>query len=228
MKVLVVDDEAPILEAVSYNLRKEGFETITADDAESCMRMFRTHQPDLIILDVMLPSGSGLEICHRIRAEHETPIIMLTARVAETDRVIGLELGADDYVTKPFGMRELMARVKSVLRRGSRGTSKEPTGRIEVADIIIDEPRHTVVVRGNKVSLSPKEFALLLLLAQHPEQVFSRPTLLDRVWGMNAFVEERTVDVHIRWLREKVEEDASNPKRLVTVRGVGYKLSVDE
>ncbi len=223
MKVLVVDDEIPILDAVAYNLRKEGFQPLTAEDAEQCMRLAKSEKPELIILDVMLPSASGFDICKRIRSESHTPIIMLTARADETDRVVGLELGADDYVTKPFSMRELMARVKTVLRR-----SNAITGNIEevidIGGIHIDSNRYEVSVNGNPVSLSPKEFDLLKFLARHPGQVFTRQSLLDSVWGPAAFVEDRTVDVHIRWLREKIEADPSQPRHLMTVRGIGYKF----
>ncbi len=221
-KILVVDDEAPILEAVSYSLRKEGFKVSVAMNAEACMRSFREEQPDLIILDVMLPSASGLQVCKKIRATHDTPIILLTARADERDKVLGLELGADDYVTKPFSVRELMARVKAVLRRGA----DEPvTALIQMSGLEIDEARHEVRIRGEHIDLSPKEFALLVFLARNPGIVFNRQTLLDRVWGADAYVDERTIDVHIRWLRSKLEVDAAEPKLLVTVRGLGYKLS---
>lgn len=221
--MLVVDDEIPILDAVAYNLRKEGFQPLTAEDAEQCMRLAKSEKPELIILDVMLPSASGFDICKRIRSESHTPIIMLTARADETDRVVGLELGADDYVTKPFSMRELMARVKTVLRR-----SNAITGNIEevidIGGIHIDSNRYEVSVNGDPVSLSPKEFDLLKFLARHHDQVFTRQSLLDSVWGPAAFVEDRTVDVHIRWLREKIEADPSQPRLLITVRGIGYKF----
>jgi len=223
-KILVVDDEAPILEAVSYSLRKEGFKVSVAMNAEACMRSFREDQPDLIILDVMLPSASGLQVCKRIRATHDTPIILLTARAEERDKVLGLELGADDYVTKPFSVRELLARVKAVLRRGADDGG---SNLIQLGDLLIDEARHEVSVRGSMVDLSPKEFALLSFLARSPGIVFNRQTLLDRVWGSDAYVDERTIDVHIRWLRSKIEIDAAEPKLLITVRGLGYKLSAD-
>jgi len=223
MRVLVVDDEQPIVEAVAYNLRKEGYEALTAGDAEQCLVSVRTQRPDLVILDVMLPSASGFDVCRALRKTSDIPIIMLTARAEETDRVVGLELGADDYVTKPFSMRELMARVKSCLRRRSHGEGEEEA-RLEAGDLVIDPARHEVRVRGEVRELSPREFELLRFLAAHPGQVFSRQTILDRVWGADAFVEERTVDVHIRWLREKVEDAPSSPRWLVTVRGVGYKF----
>jgi len=224
MKVLVVDDEAPIVEAVAYNLRKEGYQTLTASDAEQCMETCRSQKPDLIILDVMLPSATGFDVCRLLRKQNNSvPIIMLTARAEETDRVVGLELGADDYIIKPFSMRELLARVKTILRRSH---SNEPITNqpIEAGNLRIDPARYEVTVGGNKVELSPKEFELLRFLAGHPGQVFTRQTLLDHVWGADAYVEDRTVDVHIRWLREKIETLPSRPERLLTVRGIGYKF----
>lgn len=222
-KVLVVDDETPIVEAVAYSLRKEGFRTATAGDAEECLDAVRTYQPDLIVLDVMLPSGSGFDICRTLRRESSVPIIMLTARADETDRVVGLELGADDYIVKPFSMRELVARVKTILRRVG-ATPEPPLERaIEEAGLSIDPSRFEVRLGARPIDLSPKEFDLLRFLMSHPGQVFSRQSLLDRVWGADAYVEERTVDVHIRWLREKVEAAPSRPLRILTVRGVGYK-----
>ncbi|HZT43812.1 MAG TPA: response regulator transcription factor [Chthonomonadaceae bacterium] len=222
MKVLVVDDEQPIVEAVVYNLRKEGYQTLTAGDAEQCLNLARTERPDLILLDVMLPSASGFDICKSLRKQSDVPIIMLTARAEETDRVVGLEIGADDYITKPFSMRELMARVKTVLRRNTAPAA--PAEKITVDDLQIDPSRYEVKVRGKTVELTRKEFDLLYFLARNPGQAFSRQTLLDRVWGADAYVLERTVDVHIRWLREKIETLPSDPYYLLTVRGVGYKF----
>jgi phosphate regulon transcriptional regulator PhoB len=225
MNVLVVDDEAPIVQAVAYNLRKEGYHVLTASDAEECLEIVRQQPPDLIILDVMLPTASGLDVCRMIRhQQNAVPIIMLTARAEETDRVVGLELGADDYVTKPFSMRELMARVKSVLRRTTAQEKAAALERVEIGELRIDPERHEVTVRGKPVTLTPREFELLRFLASHPGQVFTRQVLLDRVWGADAYVEERTVDVHIRWLREKIEANPSHPEMLLTVRGVGYKF----
>jgi phosphate regulon transcriptional regulator PhoB len=226
MKVLVVDDEQPIVDAVAYNLRKEGYRALTADDAEHCLDVVRDEAPDLIILDVMLPSASGFDVCRTLRKKTDIPIIMLTARAGETDRVVGLELGADDYVTKPFSMRELMARVKTILRRSVPADLNGPES-ISAGALHIDPIRHEVTIAGRSVDLTPREFELLRFLAGHPEQVFSRQTLLDRVWGADAYVVDRTVDVHIRWLREKIEEDPSHPRRLLTVRGVGYKFHGD-
>ncbi len=220
--VLVVDDEEPILQAISYSLRKEGYKVHVAANAEACMRQFREEAPDLIVLDVMLPSASGFQVCKKIRASSDVPIILLTARVEERDKVMGLELGADDYITKPFSMKELVARVKAVLRR--RTDSSSSAAPIRSGDIEVDEARHEVMVRGRKTELSPKEFGLLAFLVRHPDLVFSRQTLIDRVWGADAFVDERTIDVHMRWLRSKIEADPAAPVRLVTVRGLGYKL----
>lgn len=225
MKVLVVDDELPIVEAISYNLKKEGYSVVTAADAEQCLESARRDSSDLVLLDVMLPSASGFDVCRLLRKQGNIPIIMLTARADETDRVVGLELGADDYVTKPFNMRELMARVKSVLRRTSPQEGQNvPQPLLHSGNLQIDPSRYVVRVNDQVVSVSPKEFELLRFLVTHPGQVFTRQVLLDRVWGAEAFVEERTVDVHIRWLREKIETNPSQPTRLLTIRGVGYKF----
>lgn len=221
MKLLIIDDEPAILESIETKMRKEGYTTFTADSAEEGMRLFRRIKPDLVILDIMLPQRSGFEFCRALRQEHATPIIMLSARSEESDRVKGLELGADDYVTKPFTLGELAARVRAVLRRSSGEAVKEP---VERGNIKIDPRSHETTVNGKAVDLSPKEFALLYFLARNAGQVFSRETLLDRVWGRDAFVSARTVDVHIRWLRKHVEENAEEPTRLITVRGVGYKF----
>lgn len=223
MKILVVDDEAPIVEVVSYNLRKEGYQVLTACDADECLELFQKEKPDLIILDVMLPSASGFDICRVIRKQGNVPIIMLTALAEETDRVVGLELGADDYIVKPFYTRELIARVKTVLRRAGKSSSIFQEEPIQDGDLIIDPSRFEVTLKGKLLELSPKEFELLRFLVSHIGQVFTRQVLLDRVWGPDAYVEDRTVDVHIRWLREKIEEKPSSPERLQTVRGVGYK-----
>ncbi len=223
VKVLVVDDETPIVEAVAYSLKKEGFSVITANDAEQCLEAVRRESPALIVLDVMLPSASGFDVCRMLRKQSDTPIIMLTARAEETDRVVGLELGADDYVTKPFNMRELVARVKSVLRRTNAQETRSENA-VVVGDLTVDPSRHEARLGKKELILSPKEFELLRFLVSHPGQVFTRQTLLDRVWGSESYVEERTVDVHIRWLREKIELNPSQPRRLLTIRGVGYKF----
>jgi DNA-binding response OmpR family regulator len=222
MKILVVDDESTILETVEHKLRKEGHTVFTADSAEEGMRVYRLVKPDLMLLDVMLPGRSGFDFAQVVRRDSQVPIIFLTARSAERDRVEGLELGGDDYVVKPFSLAELAARVKSVLRRTRMG--EPPSDVVESGDLRVDPRTHEATISGRALTLSPKEFALLHFLASYPGQVFSRDTLLDRVWGQDAYVSPRTVDVHIRWLRERIESEPSKPERLLTVRGVGYKF----
>ena len=232
-KILVVDDEEPIVDAISYNLKKEGFAVDTASDADECMNRFLSGKPDLVLLDVMLPSGSGLDLCRRLHRHNAAlPVLLLTARAAETDTLRGFEAGADDYVTKPFSMRELMARVHSLLRRSSRPTAeaetptplpaKVPT--IAVENLELNTDRREVLKDGAPVTLSRKEFDLLALLTTHRGRVFDRQTLLSRVWGEDCYVDDRTVDVHIRWLREKLEPAPAKPEMLLTVRGIGYKF----
>jgi DNA-binding response OmpR family regulator len=222
MKVLLVDDEPTILETVETKLRKEGYTVFTADTAEDGMRIYRQAKPDLLILDVMLPQRSGFDFCRAVRRDSKVPIIFLTARASESDRVAGLELGADDYVVKPFTLGELAARVKAVLRRA---TGESPQEVVETGNLRVDPRMHLATLDGQALSLSPKEFALLYFLSRHPGQVFSRDVLLDRVWGADTFVSSRTVDVHIRWLRERVEVNPSRPERILTVRGVGYRFA---
>lgn len=221
MKLLIVDDEPTLLETVEMRMRKEGFSTFVADSAEEGMRLFRRVKPDLIILDIMLPNRSGYDFCRAIRKEAQTPIIFVTARNDEEDRIKGLEMGADDYVTKPFNLGELAARVKAVLRRATGEAPQEP---IERGNVRIDPRSHEIYIDDQLVTFSPKEFALMYFLARNPGQVFSRDILLDRVWGKDSYVTSRTVDVHIRWLRMRLEEDPNRPTRLLTVRGVGYKF----
>jgi DNA-binding response OmpR family regulator len=222
MKLLIIDDEPAILDTVETKMRREGYTTFTAESAEDGMRLFRRVKPDLVILDIMLPQRSGLDFCRAVRKETTTPIIMISAKSEESDRVKGLELGADDYLVKPFSLSELTARVKAVLRRAT-GTPLPEV--IEIDGLKIDPSRHEVFQGEKQLELSPKEFALLYFLARHPGQVFTRETLLDRVWGHDAYVSARTVDVHMRWLRTHIETDADNPTRLLTVRGVGYKFA---
>ena len=232
--VLIVDDEPAIVEAVAYNLRKQGFIPVVAADADSALRMVKEKSPDLIILDVMLPSGSGFDVCRQLRqGGNSVPILMLTARIAEADRVRGLEIGADDYLVKPFGMRELLARVNALLRRGALPATGEAGSideRVSVpltADAIglwIDRDRREARLGEAALTLSRKEFDLLSLLISHPGRVFDRQTLLNRIWGEDVYIDDRTVDVHIRWLREKIEPEPSKPQYLLTVRGVGYKF----
>jgi DNA-binding response OmpR family regulator len=221
VKLLIVDDEPTILETVEIKMRKEGHTTFTADSAEEGMRLYRRVRPDLILLDIMLPHRSGYDFCRAVRKDSATPIIFMSARAEEADRVKGLELGGDDYVTKPFNLNELAARVKAVHRR-STGDASE--GAVQSGNLKIDPRTHEVHLGQSKLDLMPREFALLHFLVRHPGQVFSREVLLDRVWGQDAFVNARTVDVHIRWLRKHIEPDVDNPERLLTVRGVGYKF----
>lgn len=224
-RILVVDDEAPIAESIAYSLRQEGYSVTVASDALECLEAARRDKPNLIVLDVMLPSGSGLDICRTLRKRNDlVPIILLTARAEEADRVVGLELGADDYVTKPFSMRELVARVRTVLRRATPSTD-DASPAIRVGDLSIDSASREVLVGADAVELTAKEFDLLRFLAASPGRVFTRQLLLDRVWGADAYVDERTIDVYVRWLRSKIEADPAHPERIVTVRGVGYKLA---
>lgn len=222
MKLLIVDDEPTILETVDLRMRREGHTTFMADSAEEGMRLYKRVRPDLILLDIMLPQRSGYDLCRAVRKDGTTPIIFLSARAAENDRIRGFEMGGDDYVTKPFNLSELAARVKAVLRRSSGLVSDEAA---ESGNLRLDPKTHEAVLGDSKIDLMPREFALLHFFMRHPGQVFSREVLLDRVWGENAFVNSRTVDVHIRWLRMRIEEDANSPKRLLTVRGVGYKFA---
>jgi len=231
-KILVVDDEEPIVDAISYNLKKEGFAVETAGDADECMNRFLSGRPDLVLLDVMLPSGNGLDLCRRLHRHNAAlPVLLLTARAAEADCLRGFDAGADDYVIKPFSMRELMARVHSLLRRRPRPEDAEAgdpppekSRTITVDDLAIHTDRREVVKDGRPITLSRKEFDLLALLSSHRGRVFDRQTLLSRVWGEDCYVDDRTVDVHIRWLREKLEPVPAKPEMLLTVRGIGYKL----
>lgn len=236
--VLIVDDERMLVETISYNLQKAGFETLSAFDGETALKQVREHKPDLIVLDVMLPKISGWEVCRALRQDPElqtgAPVLMLTARGEESDKVIGLELGADDYLVKPFGMRELVARVRALLRRATPAESA-PDGTAPVLRagfIEMDLSRHEVRLRNDQtqatseVKLSLKEFDLLRVLLQHAGKTVARETLLERVWGEDFYGDERTLDVHIRWLREKLEPLPSQPQHILTVRGVGYKFKV--
>jgi two-component system, OmpR family, response regulator len=224
-KVLIVEDDANLLEAIKYNLRKEGYDVITAADGEAALNTAREEKPDTIILDIMLPKLNGFEVCRILRKETTVPILMLTAKADETDKIVGLEIGADDYITKPFSMRELMARVRAMLRR-AKITEAPAAGPslIIIGSIEIDTARHHASVSGTALELSPKEFDLLVFLAKNKGFVFNREQLLEKVWGYDFAGDTRTVDVHIRWLRQKIEIDASQPQYLVTVRGTGYKL----
>ena len=222
-KILIVEDDANILEALKYNLIKEGYDTLTAVDGVQALEIARAGKPDLIVLDIMLPHMSGFEVCRILRTEMAVPIIMLTARDDEIDKVTGLDMGADDYMTKPFSMRELMARIRALLRRMEVKTVIPETP-VKSGDLEIDILHHVITRAGITLSLSPKEFDLLVFLAGNKGLVFSRDQLLEKVWGYEYAGDTRTVDVHIRWLREKIENNSEEPKRLITVRGVGYKF----
>lgn len=222
--ILVVEDEPTLRETLEYNLTHQGYRVYTAADGWTALDMARREQPALIILDVMLPGLDGFEVCRRLRQEMDVPILMLTARAEEVDRVVGLEIGADDYVTKPFSMRELLARVKAHLRRERRGQSVARPAKLVFDDLVIDESRHEVRLAGQPLYLKPKEYELLLFLARNRGIVFSRDEILERVWGWDFTGGSRTVDVHVRWLREKIEPDPANPTRIVTVRGTGYRF----
>jgi two-component system response regulator RegX3 len=222
--ILIIEDERAIAEGLAYALRQEGFRVEVAADGESGMAAFRARPPDFILLDLMLPGASGWDVCRAVRKTSRVPILMVTARAEEMDRVLGLELGADDYVTKPFSTREIIARIRAILRR----TSPVETGDGDVltADgLHMDIPRREVLVDGAPVSLSPKEWDLLEILLRNKGRVLTRDLLLDRVWGEDSYLDRGTLDVHIRWLRQKIEQDPSAPTHILTVRGVGYKLA---
>ncbi|MFN2290354.1 MAG: response regulator [Anaerolineae bacterium] len=227
--ILVVEDDLTLLETLEYNLSAEGYEIITAADGLTALEVARAEHPDLVLLDLMLPRLDGFEVCRILRQEMSVPILMLTARTDEVDRVVGLEMGADDYLTKPFSMRELVARVKALLRRVrlireelAEEQARPGAQQLEFGVLVIDLDRRDVLVRGESVGLKPQEYELLLFLVRHPGMALSRDLLLERVWGWDYGGGSRTVDVHVRWLREKIEDDPANPKRIVTVRGVGY------
>jgi DNA-binding response OmpR family regulator len=220
--VLVVEDEATVRDVVVRYLRQAGYEAVEASDLDEARDVLRGGSPSLVVLDLMLPGGSGLELCREIRASSELPVIMLTARADEADRIVGLELGADDYVTKPFSPRELTARVGTVLRRSKPPTDQQ--GRMVFEGLEIDTSAREVVADGQPVQLTAKEFDLLAFLARHPRRVFSRRQLMDAVWGYEAALDTGTVTVHIRRLREKIEKDPANPRWIETAWGIGYRF----
>ena len=225
--ILVVEDEENLLEALKYNLGKEGYSVLTAGDGEKGLETARETSPDLIILDIMLPKLDGFEVCRILRRESTTPILMLTAKAEEVDRVVGLELGADDYVTKLFSMRELLARVKALLRRSRPTPDISPGASGEIlraGNLEVNLSSHTATLNGDPLDLKPREFALLALVVASRGRAFTREQLLERLWGQDWVGDTRTVDVHVRWLREKIETDPSNPERIVTIRGVGYRF----
>jgi DNA-binding response OmpR family regulator len=230
-KILVVEDEPTLVETLEYNLSRQDYEVFTVMDGQKALEIARREHPDLIVLDLMLPRMDGIEVCRVLRQEMSVPILMLTARDEEVDKVVGLEVGADDYMTKPFSMRELMARVKALLRR-ERLIREELSaeGRVieeqtlTFGDLSIDMSRREVKRNGEILHLKPREYELLVFLARHRCMVLSRDLILERVWGWDYDGGSRTVDVHVHWLREKIEPDAKNPTRIVTVRGVGYRF----
>lgn len=222
--ILVVDDDPTVTEVVSIYLERAGHRVVVASDGQEALEILEDELPDLVVLDLMLPEVGGLEITRWLRAEGDTPIIMLTARRGESDRILGLELGADDYVVKPFSPQELVSRVKAVLRRTYGSTAMAGEDPLQIADLRIDPQARVVEVRGEELSLTAKEFDLLWELARHPRRVFNRDQLLDLVWGMTDYIDPSTVTVHVHRLREKLEADPSNPRHIQTVWGVGYKF----
>ena len=231
-KILVVDDEIALQETLTYNLKKEGYLVEVAGDGIAALELFRSSKPDLVILDVMLPGMDGFEVCRTLRQESNTPVLMLTARDDEIDRVVGLEVGADDYLPKPFSMRELIARVKALLRRvrlireevGTAAQEANQPKTLVFGNMEIDISRREVRLDGKVLPCKPKEFELLTFMGQHKGRVLTRELILERVWGWGYVGDSRTVDVHIRWLREKIESVPENPQRIITVRGAGYRF----
>jgi DNA-binding response OmpR family regulator len=222
-RILVVDDETNLRHTVGYALRREGYEVASAEDGEKALELFRSSRPDLVVLDVMLPRMDGLAVCRAIRRESDVPVIMLTARDTELDTVVGLEVGADDYLTKPFSMVELIARIRAMLRRAAprHGT---PPERVNVRGLAIDVARRRVTVEGTEVELKPREFDLLAHLAGSPGRVFTREQLLASVWGLDYSGDPRTVDTHVKTIRERLSDGAERPRWIETVRGVGYRF----
>ena len=222
-KILVVEDEPTLLTTLKYNLEREGYSVATASDGETGLAAARSENPDLVILDLMLPGIDGLEVCRMLRRTSAMPVLILTAKAEEVDKVVGLEVGADDYVTKPFGMRELLARVRALLRRA--GTS--PPAEVEVlcaGDLEVNLRSRQARWRSRPLALKPKEYELLVFLMRNPARAFTRDELLSRIWGYDFAGDSRTVDVHVRWLREKIEDQPSKPTRLITLRGTGYRF----
>jgi len=222
-KILIVEDETKIAETLAYNIREEGHDAVTAADGVVGLEKARAEHPDLVILDLMLPKMDGVEVCRLIRRDSDVPIIMLTAKSSEVDKVVGLEVGADDYVTKPFSMIEMLARIRAALRRSSGQVRQEAVLRAD--DLEMDISRHRVVIGGGEIDLRPKEFELLRILLANRGRVLDRSTLLQRVWGEDEYIDAGTVDVHVRRLREKIEKDPGSPRRVLTVRGLGYKYA---
>lgn len=225
-KILIVEDDPNLLATLKYNLQNDGYNVITAIDGAEAISRARQEKPDMIILDIMLPILDGFEVCRILRKEMTVPILMLTAKIEETDKIVGLEIGADDYMTKPFSMRELLARVRGIFRR-ARMTDDVPDDRVtplKLLNLEIDPARHIATLSKKALNLTPKEFDLLYFLAKNKGIVFNREQLLEKVWGYDYAGNTRTVDVHIRWLRKKLEADPQKPRYLITIRGTGYKL----
>ena len=221
--ILIIEDEQPIVEILKFNLQKEGYKVIEALDGVEGLRLAQTKEPDLILLDLMLPGLDGFGVCRKVREKSNVPIIMLTARDEEVDKVLGLEMGADDYITKPFGVRELLARVKANLRRHTQsGDEGEPSEIIRIGNLTIDCSRYEIIKNDTVIDLTLREFELVKFLAQQQGKIFSRETLLEKVWGYDYYGDVRTVDVTVRRLREKIEDDPANPAYIITKRGVGY------
>ena len=221
--ILVVEDETTLRETLADALEAEGFRVVQAGDGRDALARFRADRPDLVLLDLMLPELSGVEVCRIIRAESSVPIVMLTAKDSELDKVVGLELGADDYVTKPFSLRELSARIRALFRRSEQGVAVEsPPAVVDLDRVQVDLAGHRLLRDGQALPIKPKAFDLLAFLIRHPGQVFTRDQLLERVWGYDYAGETRTVDVHVHWLRSQVEADPGTPRFIHTVRGVGY------
>jgi len=220
--LLVVDDEPTLRETLAYNLEHDGYRVVTAADGREALERFRAERPDLVVLDLMLPELSGVEVCRIIRQESDVPILMLTAKDSEVDKVVGLEVGADDYVTKPFSLRELQARVRALLRRSDQQQVADRPGVVDMGRVQADLAGHRLLRDGEPLPIKPKAFELLAFLVRNPGQVFTREQLLEHVWGYDYAGESRTVDVHIHWLRSQIEEEPGSPRYLHTVRGVGY------
>jgi two-component system, OmpR family, response regulator RegX3 len=224
--VLVVEDEAALADSVAYHLSREGYAVLTASDGERALELFRAEGPSIVVLDLMLPRLSGLDVCRAIRAESQVPIVILTAKDSEADKVAGLELGADDYVTKPFSMRELVSRVRAHLRRAGMSVPQPASsdGRLAGGPVQLDPERHEVMVRGEAAPMTPKEFELLELFLTRKGRLLTREYLIDEVWGPDYVGDTKTLDVHVKRLRQKIEEDRHRPRHLLTVRGLGYKF----
>lgn len=232
-KILIIEDESSLRETLAYRFRQEGYEVNTCAEGIGGLHLAHTWKPDLLLLDVMLPGLDGFEICRRLKAESDLPILLLTARVDEIDRVVGLEIGADDYITKPFSMRELIARVKTRLRsyhqlqaakNGTQAAGPEPGDELIFGNLVQDKKRHEFRLDGNPLGLKPREYDLLAYLVENCGRAVSRENILSQVWGWDYIGESRTVDVHIRWLRNKIEPDPAKPQRIVTIPGIGYRF----